>query len=208
MDFMTVVKKLLSINNDKNHMVVSTLDLDSDLQTIRILILICVSVILLVSTIIVFVINNFYKNWDLIKKKLLQKVLFVKMNLKVDSSPNTNSISLNDAIIYDIKEINDIKTLLKSNITLINSLILDLELYQNQVLDKKRDILSSLVCNIQTDGTATSVKAQEILLDLDRVLLQSWKYKEKLTTIVDLLENFERQVKTLETVILKDLKLK
>lgn len=205
---MTVVKKLLSINNDKNHMVVSTLDLDSDLQTIRILILICVSVILLVSTIIVFVINNFYKNWDLIKKKLLQKVLFVKMNLKVDSSPNTNSISLNDAIIYDIKEINDIKTLLKSNITLINSLILDLELYQNQVLDKKRDILSSLVCNIQTDGTATSVKAQEILLDLDRVLLQSWKYKEKLTTIVDLLENFERQVKTLETVILKDLKLK
>lgn len=59
---MTVVKKLLSINNDKNHMVVSTLDLDSDLQTIRILILICVSVILLVSTIIVFVINNFYKN--------------------------------------------------------------------------------------------------------------------------------------------------
>jgi hypothetical protein len=202
MDFITVVRKLLGIDDD--NMVVSTLDLNSDLETIRILILTGVSVILLVSTIIVVVI----KNWDLIKTKLLQTVLFVKTNLRVVSNSNTNTISLSNAIVYDIKEINDIKTLLQSNITLINNLILDLELYQNLVLDKKKDILSSLVHSIQTDGTATSVKTQEILLDLDRALLQSWTYKEKLTTIVDLLENFEKQVKTLEEIILRDIKLK
>jgi hypothetical protein len=127
MDFITVVKKLLGIDDD--NMVVSTLDLNSDLETIRILILTGVSVILLVSTIIVVVINNIYKNWDLIKTKLLQTVLFVKTNLRVGSNSNTNTVSLGNAIVYDIKEINDIKTLLQSNITLINNLILDLELY-------------------------------------------------------------------------------
>jgi hypothetical protein len=107
MDFITVVKKLLGIDDD--NMVVSTLDLNSDLETIRILILTGVSVILLVSTIIVVVINNIYKNWDLIKTKLLQTVLFVKTNLRVGSNSNTNTVSLGNAIVYDITEINDIK---------------------------------------------------------------------------------------------------